>query len=69
MKYMLFAIYLHLSALILAHTFGPDSNVFATCSATTSWIGYVGCSVFNQKYWLTGTPQLSSKLSGSEVPL
>lgn len=52
-----------------AQTFGPASNAFATCSATTSWTGYVGCSVFNQKYWLTGTPQLSTKLSGSEVPL
>lgn len=50
-------------------TFGPASNAFATSSATTSWTGYVGCSVFNQKYWLTGTPQLATSVSGSDVPL
>ena len=50
-------------------TFGPFSSAATTCSATTSCMGYVGCKLFSQKYWLTGMPQPGSKVSKLGVPL
>jgi len=51
------------------HTFGPASSAFASCSATTSCIGDVGCMLFSQKYWSTGTPHVTLKVSAAGVPL
>jgi hypothetical protein len=50
-------------------TLGPAESALDTCSATTSWMGYVGCKLLSQKYSLTGTPQEAIRVSGFGVPL